>query len=162
MATWRAASPPQDPGSGGGAARGYSARHQIEERGRAQAICQGLRHFAPSVAFPGRIQVAFCTQTKCDHQTHHLRPNPLSPPPSSRPPKRRDPSTPLPDGSPTSLSAHKIINHRASGSFTRSIACLLAWKRDRSPPTVSPSWDAPARAIYTSTEYSLRRRLDRM
>ena len=25
---------------------------------------------------------------------------------------------------------------------------LLAWKRDRSPPTVSPSWDAPARAIY--------------
>ena len=25
---------------------------------------------------------------------------------------------------------------------------LVAWKRDRSPPTVTPSRDAPARAIY--------------
>ena len=31
---------------------------------------------------------------------------------------------------------------------------------ERSPPTVTPSRDAPARAIYTSTEYSLMRRLD--
>ena len=45
-----------------------------------------------------------------------------------------------------------VGSHKAWG-----LACLLAWKRDRSPPTVSPSWDAPARAIYTSTEYSLRK-----
>ena len=44
---WRAASPPQVPGSDGGAARGCSARRQLEERGRAQAICQRLHHFAP-------------------------------------------------------------------------------------------------------------------
>ena len=44
---WRAASPPQVPCSDGGAARGCSARRQLEERGRAQAICQRLHHFAP-------------------------------------------------------------------------------------------------------------------
>ena len=45
--------------------------------------------------------------TKCDHQTHHLRPYPISPSPSSRPPKRRDPSTPPPDG--FYFPIHKII-----------------------------------------------------
>ena len=39
------------------------------------------------------------------------------------------------------------------------LACLLG-NVDRSPPTVTPSRDAPARAVYASTEYSLMRRLD--
>ena len=38
---------------------------------------------------------------------------------------------------------------RAPRCDTCLLACLLAWKRDRSSPTVAPSWDAPARAIYT-------------
>ena len=60
----------------------------------------------------------YSTTTKCDHQTHHLRPYPLSPSPSSRPPKRRDPSTPPPDG--FSFHIHKIIEPRLL--LTRSIA----------------------------------------
>ena len=47
-----------------------------------------------------------------------------------------------------------------SGETHSLLACLL--RNGTAPPTVTPSRDAPARAINTSTEYSLRRRLDGM
>ena len=55
-----------------------------------------------------------------------------------------------------------IFSAQYNSPMAFAITCLLAWKRDRSPPTVTPSRDAPARAIYASTEYSLMRRLDGM
>ena len=60
------------------------------------------------------------------------------------------------DGGPTVAGTNPAV----VAVFARALTTFS--QRDRSPPTVTPSRDAPARAINTSTEYSLRRRLDGM
>ena len=66
------------------------------------------------------------------------------------------------DVSGRSTGAWKVMYNVEDQTVLNQLYSTVFEQRDRSPPTVTPSRDAPARAIYTSTEYSLMRSLDGM